>query len=93
MNKFAKRLRAFWHRQELDRDLEDEMAFHLAMSEQQGADRTAARRRLGNALALQESCRDLWAFAAFEAWWQDFRFAVRTLKNNALVTSTNIFFV
>jgi len=24
MNKFAKRLRAFWHRQELDRDLEEE---------------------------------------------------------------------
>jgi predicted permease len=90
MNKFTKRLWAFWHRQELDRDLEDEMAFHLAMSEQQGGDPTGARRRLGNATALKESCRELWAFAAWEAGWQDFRYALRTLKNSPLVTSTAI---
>jgi len=90
MNKLAKRLRALWHRQELDRDLEDEMAFHLAMSEQSGRDPMAARRRLGNAAALKESCRDLWAFAALEAWWQDLRYALRTLKNNPLVTATAI---
>ena len=90
MNKFAKRLRAFWHRRELDRDLEDELAFHLAMNEQALGDPITARRRLGNATAFKESCRDLWAFTALEAWWQDVRYALRTLKNNPLVTATAI---
>jgi len=90
MNKFAKRLRALWRRRQLDRDLEDEMAFHLAMSEQNGNHPAAARRRLGNPTALKESCRDLWAFTSLEAWWQDVRFALRTLKNNPLVTATAV---
>ena len=90
MNKFAKRLQALWNRRALDRDLEDEMAFHLAMSEQHGADPATARRRLGNIAALKESCRELWAFGALEAWWQDWRFALRTLKSSPLVTFTAV---
>jgi predicted permease len=90
MNKFVKRLRSLWRRRQLDRDLEDEMAFHIAMNERQSGDPTAARRRLGNTTALKESCRDLWAFARFEAWWQDFRYALRTLRNNPLVTATAV---
>ena len=90
MNRFGKRLRALWHRRELDRDLEDELAFHVAMNEQQGGDPAAARRRLGNPTALKEACRELWAFATLEAWWHDLRYALRTLKNNPLVTATAI---
>ena len=88
MNKFVKRLRALWRRGQLDRDLEDEMAFHLALNEQQGSDSTTARRRLGNTTVLKESCRDLWAFTRLEAWWQDFRYAFRTLRHSPLVTAT-----
>jgi hypothetical protein len=88
MNKFVKRLRTVWRRRQLDRDLEDEMAFHLAMNEEQSGDSTAARRRLGNPTALKESCRDLWAFARLEPWWQDLRYAWRTLRKNSLVTAT-----
>jgi len=90
MNKFAKRLRALFHRRQLDRDLEDELAFHVAMNEQQGADPATARRRFGNAAALREKCRELWAFTAVEAWWQDIRFATRTIRNNPLVTATAV---
>jgi len=88
MNQFGKRLRALWRRRQLDRDLEDEMAFHLAMNRELTGDSTAAQRRLGNATALKESCRDLWAFTRIEAWWQDFRYALRTLRNSPLVTAT-----
>ena len=90
MNKFKKRLGALFHRRQLDRDLEDELAFHLAMSEQQGADPASARRRFGNTAALQEKCRELWAFTAVEAWWQDVRFALRTIGNSPLVTATAV---
>ncbi|MGA2593193.1 MAG: ABC transporter permease, partial [Bryobacteraceae bacterium] len=88
MSRFGKRLRALWRRGQLDRDLEDEMAFHLAMNQKQSGDSTAAQRRLGNTTALKESCRDLWAFTRLETWWQDFRYALRTLRNSPLVTAT-----
>jgi len=88
MSRFGKRLRALWRRGQLDRDLEDEMAFHLAMNEKQSGDFAAAQRRLGNTTAFKESCRDLWAFTRLEAWWQDFRYALRTLRNSPLVTAT-----
>jgi len=90
MKKFVKRLRALGRRRQLDQDLEDEMAFHLAMNEKQSGDPTAARRRLGNPTALKESCRDLWAFTRLEAWWQDIRYALRTLRNHRLVTATAV---
>ena len=71
MNKLLKRLKALWRRPQLDRDLEDEMAFHLAMSARANGDPSAAQRRFGNPTALRESCRDLWSFTTLEAWWQD----------------------
>jgi putative ABC transport system permease protein len=88
MNKFVKRLRALWRRRQLDRDLEDEMAFHLAMNKKQSGDSTAAQRRLGNTTRLKESCRDLWTFTTLEDWWHDIRYAFRTLRNSPLVTAT-----
>lgn len=81
------RLRAARERRRLERDLEDELAFHLAMKEEQahaaGADadeaRCAARRRLGNPTALKESLREAWTLPAIESVWQDVRHAARGL--------------
>ena len=84
MSKLAKRLRALLYRERLDRDLADEMTFHLAMNAEHGG------RPFGNPTAFREACRDLWSFQTLEAWWQDFRFALRTLKNSPLVTATAI---
>jgi hypothetical protein len=72
------RIHALFHRRRLERDLDDELAFHLAMrAEKEGA--TAARRRFGNPTRIRETCRDLWTFAALETLGQDLRYAVRTL--------------
>jgi predicted permease len=90
MRRFTKRLRALWRRAELDRDLEDELAFHLAMSAERGDDAAAARRSLGNVTAVKESCRDLWAFTSLESWWQDLRHACRTLAANPMITSVAV---
>jgi predicted permease len=87
MRRFGKRLRALWDRRRLDRDIEDELSFHLAMSAKHLGDPPAARRRLGNPAALKESCRELWSFAALEACWHDFRSALRTLRGNLQVTA------
>ena len=72
------RLGALVHRR-LDRDLEEELAFHLAMRAEKyraaglGADdaQAAAQRRFGNALSLKEACRELWTLNPVERMAQD----------------------
>jgi predicted permease len=70
------------------RDIDDEVAFHLAMRqaahERDGlapeiARRTAAR-QFGNVTALKEQTRDMWTFPSFESLVQDLRYALRTLR-------------
>ena len=69
-------------------DIDDEIAFHLAMRqaehERDGlapeiARRTAAR-QFGNVTALKEQTRDMWTFPSFESFAQDLRYALRTLR-------------
>lgn len=84
------RLKSLSKRKELDRDLEDEVAFHLAMREQRNREagmdaeeaRYAARRRLGNFTQLQEVCREMWTFASLEGVMQDIRFGARKLRKS-----------
>jgi putative ABC transport system permease protein len=69
-------------------DIDDEIAFHLAMRqaehERDGlapeiARRTAAR-QFGNITALKEQTRNMWTFPSFESFVQDLRYALRTLR-------------
>jgi predicted permease len=92
------RLKALFRRRELDRDLEDEVAFHLAMRaasnrangiEDEEA-RHAARRALGNVTSLKEVCREMWTFASLEGVLQDLRFAARKLRKNPGFTATAV---
>src|SRR5208283_1904867 len=73
------RVKALLHRRKLDRDLDEELAFHLAMRAQDCGDGDAARRRFGNVTRVRETCRELWTFVSLETPWQDLRYAARTL--------------
>src|ERR1035437_3114568 len=77
------RAKALVHRRRLERDLDEELTFHLAMrAGKYGGDaaaHAAARRQFGNPARIRETCRELWTFAALETLWQDIRYAVRTL--------------
>jgi len=77
------RAKALVHRRRLDRDLDEELAFHLAMRARKLGDdpaaHRAARRQFGNMAHIRETCRELWTFATLETLWQDLRYAVRTL--------------
>ena len=77
--RLRKKLRALRRRRQLDRDLEEELRFHLEMKAEDVGDRAEARRLVGNATVLKERCRDLWTFVALESWWQDLRYAARAL--------------
>jgi hypothetical protein len=67
LNKTRLRRKALLDRRQLDRDLRDEVAFHLAMRERRNCEagmdaeeaRYAARRRLGNFTQLKEVCREI----------------------------------
>lgn len=88
---FRLRVKALLLRRKLDRDLEEELQFHLAMREHKNsaeglpADEAhyAARRRFGNAALLKEVCREMWTFAPFETFWQDARYSARMLRKNS----------
>lgn len=75
------RLRALVERRRLERELEEEIAFHLATrAERSGM--LHARRQFGNPTVYQEACRDMWTFHWIEILLQDLRYAARTLRKN-----------
>jgi predicted permease len=82
------RLRAIVLRRRLERDLDDEIAFHLEMRAAEyrtdGANpadaHLAARRDFGNVTSLKEDTRDMWTFPSFESIRQDVRYALRALR-------------
>src|SRR5215467_12249545 len=72
------RLRALIGRRRLDRDLEDELAFHMA----ERAARVGpfeARRNFGNPTLWKETTREMWTFDWLEVLGKDLRYALRTL--------------
>jgi len=87
LNSLRLRLRALTRRRQLEQDLEDEMAFHLAMREEKKrqaglpADeaRARARRQFGNVGALKDRTREVWIWPWLLDAGQDLRFAARML--------------
>src|SRR5688572_32844232 len=70
------RILAIVYRRRLDRELEEEIAFHIAS---RGDD---ARLRFGNPTVYKEDIRDMWTFRWLEILGQDLRYALRTLTKS-----------
>jgi len=80
------RVRALLRRRQLEKDLGDELAFHMAMREDAlrgGGDAAAhvrTRWRFGNPVSLREDLRELWSLAPrLGSLARNVRFAARTL--------------
>ena len=78
---FLARLRALLRCRQMDRDLDDEIAFHLAMRrdelEKSGTPpaqaATEARRRFGSTALRREEAREAWVFHGLETTLRDVR--------------------
>src|SRR5262249_31729989 len=92
------RLKAVFRRRQLDRDLDDELSFHIEMraAKNQSAGPAAsdaryeARRQLGNVSRLKERSREMWTFFWLESLAQDVRYALRTLKKSPAFSAVAI---
>ena len=93
------RLRAIWKRKQLDRDLREEMAFHLAMRQEKLksaglSDRkadAAAQRAFGNVARIKEDTRMLWTFRWVEDLRQDLGYAARSLRKSPVLAMVVVF--
>jgi putative ABC transport system permease protein len=77
-----------------DRELEEELRFHLAEEERllrdRGQDPRHARRDFGNLTTLREVTRDQWGWSWLERAAQDARFAARLLRKSPAFTLTAV---
>src|SRR5215468_9091326 len=85
-----RRLLFYFRRDRFDRELEDEMRFHIEMKAEENAGagmgpleaRYAAQRQFGNQTLLREVSREMWAVRSIEMLFQDLRYGVRMLLKN-----------
>ncbi len=81
-----------------DRELEEEIAAHLRMAEQDRMDRgeseanarRAVRREFGNEALVKEMTREVWGFGALRGLSRDFRLAARMLRHNPGYAATAV---
>src|SRR5262245_56703201 len=77
-----------------DRELEEELRFHLAEEERllrdRGQDPGNARRDFGNLATVREVKRDQWGWSWLERAAQDARFAARLLRKSPAFTLTAV---
>jgi predicted permease len=90
------RLRALIARNRADRDLAEELAFHIEMQSRKNAasgmsKEEAARRariQFGGAAQVTEECRDARGIGLVETTWQDVRYAIRGYRRSPMLVLT-----
>jgi predicted permease len=98
LQRFRLRLRSLFGRARVERELADEISFHI---EQQIAENRAAGmpavearldalRSLGGVPQIQEACRDMRMTTALESVLQDLRYALRVLRKNPAFASASV---
>src|SRR5262249_23128188 len=85
-----RRLLSLVRRRRYEREMEEEMRFHLEMQIEQNLSsgmaaeeaHYSARRQFGNQTWLKEASREMWSLNSIETLIQDLRFGARMLAKN-----------
>ena len=95
---FKRRIAFLRSREEFNRDLQEEMRFHVEMKAQKyrnegledSAAQTKARRQFGNSTLLEEQGRQAWGWTGIEQVAQDLRIAVRSMRKATSLTVASV---
>src|SRR5215831_13954685 len=96
LSQLWRRLLFYLRRDRFDRELEEEVRFHLEMKAQENTEagmepldaRYAATRQFGNQTFLREVSREMWGFRSIETLFQDLRYGIRLLiKHKGFTTA------
>ena len=90
LSQLWRRLLFYTRRDQFDRELEEEMRFHLEMKAEENLAagisteeaRYAAQRQFGNLTLLREMSRDMWSYRSLETLAQDLRYGLRMMIKN-----------
>ncbi|HKC87713.1 MAG TPA: permease prefix domain 1-containing protein [Blastocatellia bacterium] len=90
LSQLWRRLLFYLWRNRFDRELEEEMRFHLEMKAEENIAagisseeaRYAAQRQFGNQTLLREVSRDMWSFRILETLAQDLRYGLWMMIKN-----------
>jgi len=93
-----RRVLHYLRRERFDRELEEEVRFHLEMKAEEYVSagmrpeeaRLAARRQFGNETRLREASRETWGFVRMETLIQDIRFGARVLAKHKGFTAVAV---
>ena len=94
LSQIWRRLLSLLRRGRYEREMEEEMRFHLDMQIEQNLEagmaaeeaHYASRRQFGNQTWLKEASREMWSLNSIETLIQDFRFGMRMLRKSPNIT-------